>query len=233
MYFLLGAINIVYYTLLNRYHGAWGDTLVISHHHNNNEEIDPDPFVLGLGILTLVFTAGMYLEARRSNKALTGSVDILTSYQNNPQSLSTRERGIYRSRWYESQRALSRGRELVEGYQELIQHYRLEHEAFRFGSSRLRVSRADVRDLQRMATQIGRATSSLATHIDRLSEFLDDEDFQYVESIRDVLEENQQPHSFDAVVLLALRSLDLFDELLGEIGRREGFGESAPPDDEC
>ena len=198
------------------------------HHHNNNEEVDPDPFVLGLGILTLVFTAGMYLEARRSNKTSA----LAAAYQNNPQPLSTRERGIYRSRWYEAQRALSRGRELVEGYQELIQHYRLESEAFRFGSSRLRVSRADVRDLQRMAAQIGKATSALATHIDRLSEFLDDEDFQYVESIRDVLEENQQPHSFDAVILLALRSLDLFDELLGEIGLREGFGESASPDDE-
>ena len=205
---------------------------MISHHHNNNEEIDPDPFVIGLGILTLVFTAGMYLEARRSNKALTGAIDVLGDYQNNPKPLSTRQRGIYRSRWYEAQRALSRGRELVEGYQELIQRYRLESEAFRFGTSRLRVSRADVRDLQRMATQIGRATSALATHIYGLSEFLDDEDFHSVESIWEVLEENQQPHSFDAVVLLALRSLDLFDELLGEIGLREGFGESAPPDDE-
>ena len=129
-------------------------------------DIDPDPFTIGMGVMMLVFTAGTYLETRRSSANLASIRGALTQ--------ETHRR--FRTRWYRARQAVLTARELTEEYQEFIRYQGIEDYEFRFGAARLNLRRRRVNDMKGLCKRMGRATSDLATHIDNLSDFIDDRD---------------------------------------------------------
>lgn len=186
-------------------------------------DIDPDPFTIGMGVMMLLFTAGTYLEARRSSadvaairSALTQSTDIR----------ATQYRNRFRTRWYRARQAVLTARELTEEYQDFIRYLDIQGYGFRFGEARLNLPRPSVKVFKDLSRRMSRATNDLATHIDNLSDFIDDRDERLVSDILEAIADGQQPHTHDAIAILALQTITLFERLLHEISSREGFGDA-------
>lgn len=63
----------------------------------------------------------------------------------------------------------------------------------------------------------------MADNLDDISEFLGVEYQDLINQIMGKLHEQQLPHSYDAVVILAKDAIVLYEQLIDEIGRNEGF----------
>ncbi len=182
-------------------------------------DIDPDPFTIGMGVMMLIFTAGTYLEARRSSAAL-------AALRQHADTRVSQDRSRFRTRWYRARQAVLTARELTEEYQDFIRYQGIEDYGFRFGEARLILSRAHVNAIKGLSRRMSRATNDLANHIDDLSNFIDDRDEQLISDILEAIANGQQPHSHDAIAILALQAITLFDRLLLAISNREGFGDA-------
>lgn len=170
-------------------------------------EVDPDPFSIGLALLGLVVAGGSFLETRRQR-----------------QLQIERDTNRYRTRWYNARRTLLTAHQVVDEFQTFVAGRGFGDNEFGFGQVRLSMSRNDVRQFRSMMRRIGTATNAMAADIDALSEFLGPENQDLVNEIMEKVEENQRPHSYDAVIILAKDAIDSFDQLIEQIGNSQGFG---------
>ena len=164
------------------------------------DKVDPDPFAIGLGLLSLAVSGATFLEARRRW-----------------QSQRQQDLNRYRTRWYNAKRTLLRAREVVDEFQSFTSEHRYGKQPFGFGQVRLMLPRAEARRLRSMIGKTNAVTNSMAAHIDALSEFLGPEHQSLIEHIMGKIQENQRPHSYDAVILLARDAIDSFEELLSRL----------------
>lgn len=63
----------------------------------------------------------------------------------------------------------------------------------------------------------------MADNLDDISNFLGAEYQDLINQIMDKLHEQQLPHSYDAVLILARDAIALYNQLIEEIGENEGF----------
>lgn len=172
-------------------------------------EVDPDPFSIGLALLGLIFSGASFLEARLQR-----------------QQQLERDTNRYRTRWYNAKRTLLSARQVVDESQSFIAQHGCGDDSFGFGEVRLALTRNEVKNCRAMIKRISAATNSMAADIDALSEFLGPDNQELINRIMDKVKENQRPHSYDAVIILVKDAIDSFEQLIGDIGSLEGFGES-------
>lgn len=172
----------------------------------NDELIDPDPFVVGIAIFSCIASGGAFLEARKQR--------LLTESQN---------RGAFRAAWYAANRSLIHFRRAVDEFETYVLEDQYGGKSFNIGAVRLTV---DVRRKQAMRRLKGQALTTanmLSDHLDDVSEYLGDD---YQEAVGDVLVALGDigfPKSYRELVRKARESIDLYAELLEDIGMREQF----------
>ena len=162
--------------------------------------VDPDPFVIGLALLSLAVSGATFLENRRH-----------WSIQRQ------QDRNRFRTGWYNAKRTLLRAKEVIDEFQSFTSEHDYGEQSFGFGQVRLILTRGEARRLRGMIRSTNSVTNAMAAHVDALSEFLGPEHQGSIEAIMKRVEENQRPHSYDAVILLAKDAISSFEELLNEL----------------
>ena len=169
-------------------------------------EVDPDPFAIGFALLGLLFSGGTYLEARRRR--------MLSETQRNNE---------FRQKWFNSKRTLIHARRVIEEFETYVTEDGYGHQSFLFGTARMNLPRERVDQLRRIHANAHTTARYMADNLDDISEFLGVEYQDLINQIMDKLHEQQLPHSYDAVVILAKDAITLYEQLIDEIGRNEGF----------
>ena len=160
------------------------------------DKVDPDPFVIAQGLIQLVVAGATFLEWRARRQ---------------------RDFNRYRTKWHAAKRTLIRARAVVEEFQSFTSEHRYGDQRFYFGEVRLKLSKKEAKYLRSMVTETSRVTSAMAVNIDEMSEFIGSEHQDLIENIMDKVQENQRPHSYDAVIILAAYAIDLFEKLLSRL----------------
>ena len=173
---------------------------------SSDEEVDPDPFAIGFALLGLLFSGGTYLEARRRR--------MLSENQRNNE---------FRKKWFDSRRTLIHARRVIEEFETYVIEDGYGQQNFLFGTARMNLPRERVEQLRRIHANAHTTARYMADNLDDISEFLGEEYQDLINQIMDKLHEQQLPHSYDAVVILAKDSIRLYEQLIEEIGRNEGF----------
>ena len=167
---------------------------------------DPDPFAWGLSLLATLFSGGAYLEIRRQAR------------------LSEEEReGEFRRTWFTARRTMIYSRKVIEEFSTYAAELRFGQQEFRYGVGRMNLPRSTVRDLRRLHANCLNNAMHLADELDEISEYLDASYSQAIQKIQDKLTEVQIPHTYDAIILVFKEGLSLYEALIDEVGRKEGF----------
>jgi hypothetical protein len=171
------------------------------------EDIDPDPFAIAFGILSVVFAGGAYLEQRRQREVQ-----------------EEQGRAEFRRAWYESRRTLIHARRVVEEFATYVSEDRLGTTEFLFGKVRLTVDRGRANQLRRLHGNAHTTAQNLADNLDAISDFLGQEYDPQVEAIHSLLVSvTGFPENYRATVRLARSALDVYEDLIEAIGERENF----------
>ena len=177
---------------------------MLDDHHD--ELVDPDPFAIGFGLLSLLFSGGAYLESRRRR--------MLTAQQRG---------GEFRKTWFHAQRTLIHARRIVEEFATYVAEDGFGDQEFLFGRARMNLPRERVDQLRRLHANCQTTALHMADSLDDLSEFLDSSYSAILDRIQNRLVEIQMPHTYDAVVVLVRDVVALYEELIDGIGKQEGF----------
>ena len=173
---------------------------------NSGNLSDPDPFGWGISLLSALFSGASYLETRRQNR------------------LTAEEReGRFRRTWFSARRTVIHSRRVVEEFATYVQELGFGSDEFRFGGRRLDLPREVVKDIRRLHANCLMNATHLADDLDDLSEFLDSAYSPIIKRIQDRLTEAQMPHTYDAIVVLVKDGVSLYEELLREVSKQEGF----------
>ena len=174
--------------------------------NSDSDEVDPDPFAIGFALLGLLFSGGTYLEARRRR--------MLSETQRNNE---------FRTNWFAARRTLIHARRIIEEFATYVAEDGFGSENFLFGTARMNLPRHRVVQLRRVHANAQTTARYMAETLDDLSEFLGPEYQDLIDQIMDKLHEQQLPHSYDAVVILARDAISLYERLLESVGNKEGF----------
>lgn len=169
--------------------------------------VDPDPFLLGTALLGMVFAGASYLEARRqTNIMIRQSETTARNYERR-----------FRQKYFASERALFSAREVTDSFESRMIENGFADNVFAYGERRLFITREQVRGLRALVRRIHDASDSMSMCLDELSEFLGPGHQRNIDRIHERIREQQRPHTYDALVLLANDAIDLYAELLDEI----------------
>ena len=171
-----------------------------------DEEVDPDPFAIGFALLGVLFSGGTYLETRRRR--------MLSESQRNNE---------FRQKWFNCRRTLIHARRVIEEFETYVAEDGYGRESFLFGTARMNLPRERVDQLRRIHANAHTTARHMGDDLDAISEFLGVEYQDLINQIMDKLHEQQLPHSYDAVVILAKDSLSLYERLISRVGENEGF----------
>ena len=169
-------------------------------------EVDPDPFAIGFALLGLLFSGSTYLEARRRR--------MLSETQRNNE---------FRQKWFNSRRTLIHARRVIDEFETYVVEDGYGNQSFLFGTARMNLPRERVDQLRRIHANAHTTARNMADNLDDISEFLGEEYQDLINQILDKLHEQQLPHSYDAVIILAKDAIALYDQLIDSIGKNEGF----------
>lgn len=173
---------------------------------DDNELVDPDPFAIGFALLGLLFSGATYLEARRQR--------MLSE---------TQRMNEFRRRWFDCRRTLIHARRVVEEFETYVAEDGYGHQGFLFGTARMNLPRSRVDQLRHLHTNAHTTARYMADNLDDISNFLGAEYQDLINQIMDKLREQQLPHSYDAVLILAKDAIALYDQLIEKVGENEGF----------
>ena len=166
----------------------------------------PDPFAWGLSLLAALFSGASYLEMRRQTR------------------LTAEEReGEFRQTWFTARRTMIYSRKVVEEFETYAAELRFGHQEFRYGAGRMNLPRSTVRNLRRLHANCLSNAMHMADDLDEISEYLDSSYSQAIQNIQDKLTEAQIRHTYDAIILVFKDGLRLYEALIDEVGRKEGF----------
>jgi hypothetical protein len=181
------------------------------------DDIDPDPFMIGIAIFSCVASGGAFLEARRTRQ--------LSELKN---------RGEFRGAWYASNRSLIHFKQATDEFETYIFEDHYGGKDFTIGAVRLNVDFRRKQALRRLKGQALITANILSDNVDDPSEFLGDE---YQEAITELLGHLSTigfPQSYRELISKAREAINLYAELLEDIGTREQFellGENADEGD--
>jgi hypothetical protein len=95
--------------------------------------VDPDPFVVGLGLIQVMAAGGAFLEARRQR-----------------QTMETSARNDFRKAWYDSRRSLIYFRRTADEFETHIFEEGFGRRAFRIGVVRLQLDFTKHKSIRRL-----------------------------------------------------------------------------------
>src|SRR3954467_15557270 len=106
---------------------------VITEIRSGPQEIDPDPFSVGITILSLMFAGGSYLEARKQNNQA-----------------GAQARVDFRKAWFDARPTLIHARRIVEEFNTYVAGANFGRVQFGFGNIRLMIDRGRAQQLRRL-----------------------------------------------------------------------------------
>ena len=170
--------------------------------------VDPDPFSIGLGLITVLAAAGGYLEARRRRR-----VDEQS------------QRTEFRAAWFRARRSLIFFQQALSEFETYVLEEGFGRRSFGIGSIRLELDAGRHQALRRLHGQTMTTANFAADNFDELSNFLGPEDQETVDRVTTRLAEISFPNDYRGVVAMSREALSLFTDLLDDIGDRENFNE--------
>ena len=169
--------------------------------------VDPDPFSIGLGLLQIISAGASFLEARRQRQLI-------------EQGQAER----FRSAWFQSKRSLIFFKRTADEFETYMLEGGYARRAFRIGSVRLYVDRHQHQALRRLHGQTMTTASHLADDLDDLSDFLDARDQPAIDALQARLVKMESfPDSYRDVISLSREVIQLYQDLIDDVGEREGF----------
>ncbi len=179
----------------------------------SDDLVDPDPFLFGTALLGMIFAGVSYLDSRRQTSLM--ELQLMRE--------DDRYRRRFRQKYFASERALFQAREVTDQFESRMIENDFADSVFAYGERRLFVSRDQVRGLRGLVRRIHSVADSMSMCLDELSEFLGPEHQRNIDRIHERVREQQRPHTYDALVLLANDAIDLYAELLDDINEQEQF----------
>ncbi len=173
------------------------------------ELVDPDPFSIGLGLFSIIASGVAFLETRRSRQFVEQS-----------------QREHFRAAWFQSRRSLIFFKQAVDEFETYMLEDAYGRKAFRIGSVRLMVTRGRHQSMRRLHGQTMTTANYMADNLDDLSDFLGPEDQAKVDEILQKMSDVRFPELYRDVIISARGAVELYSDLLDEIGEREGFGQT-------
>ena len=177
----------------------------------DDPDIDPDPFSVGITILSLIFAGGSYLEARRAREAA-----------------GAQARNDFRSAWFDARRTLIHARRIIEEFNTYVSEDNFGRVEFGFGKIRLQIDRGRALQLRRLHGNAHTTAEHMADDLDRLADHLDASYQERIDAILALLRQiSQFPQNYREVVTTARGALDLYEALINDIGDRENSFEQS------
>jgi len=154
-----------------------------------------------------MFAGGSYLEARKQNNQA-----------------GAQARVDFRKAWFDARRTLIHARRIVEEFNTYVAEDNFGRVQFGFGNIRLMIDRGRAQQLRRLHGNAHTTAEHMADDLDRLGDHLDASYQERIESIMTLLKEvNQFPANYRAVVMKAREALDLYEELITDVGEKENL----------
>lgn len=173
----------------------------------DSEFVDPDPFIIGLGILQIVAAGGAFLESRRQRRELQRA-----------------QRQQFRATWYAARRSVIFLKRTADEFETYMFEGAYGRRQFRIGAVRLSVDPVQHQAMRRMHGQTMKTAQHLADDLDDLSNYLGTEDQQRIDAIHDRLNRiDHLPDQYRDVIQLAREAVQLYSDLLDDVGEREQF----------
>lgn len=168
--------------------------------------VDPDPFAIGIAIFSMVVGGASWLEARRQR-----------------QFIERQHQDRFRAAWFEASRTLIHARRVVAEFATYVREDAYGNQDFMFGKVGLTLDPERAARLQRLYGNALTTANWLGQNLERLSEFVLSKYVPLIDQIHQKLTEQSFPHSYDALLMLATDTVELFERLIKEIGSDEGF----------
>lgn len=183
------------------------------HNELDPEFVDPDPFIIGLGILQIVAAGGAFLESRRQRRELQRA-----------------QRQQFRATWYAARRSVIFLKRTADEFETYMFEGAYGRRQFRIGAVRLSVDPVQHQAMRRMHGQTMKTAQHLADDLDDLSNYLGTEDQQRIDAIHDRLNRiDHLPDQYRDVIQLAREAVQLYSDLLDDVGEREQFESDGEP----
>jgi hypothetical protein len=170
----------------------------------DHEDIDPDPFSLGLAIIGAVTGAASWIETRRANKAEAEE--------------EARQR---RAAWYACVRSVVVLEDAIGEFARQVAGRDFGEREFRFGGVRITFpNRQAAREFAELSRRIDGARSDVTTSFDRLSNFLGDEATEQVNDLIGSTENTLKvlPENYIQVLGAASRCVIDIKRFLAQVG---------------
>lgn len=177
---------------------------------HEEQTIDPDPFSIGLGLITVLAATGGYLESRRRRQVTEQS-----------------QRQEFRSAWFRARRSLIFFQQAVSEFETYVLEEGFGRRGFHIGSIRLEVDAGRHQALRRLHGQTMTTANRAADSFDDLSDFLGPEDQRNVDHVTTTLAGIEFPDTYRGVIAMSREALRLLTDLLEDIGEREHFDDIA------
>lgn len=173
------------------------------------QEIDPDPFGIGIGLFAAMVSGASFLEARRQTKFLLDQ-----------------QRGAFRAAWFEARRSVIFFKRSLDEFETYVLEDGYGRKAFRVGSVRLVVTSRRAHEMKRLRGQALVTAHRLGDNLDELSNHLGPEDQEAVTGILAALNDlGAFPDRYADVVTQGRSVIALYTAMLDAIGEREAFDE--------
>lgn len=173
---------------------------------NNEELIDPDPFAIAFALLGIIIAGGSYLETRR-----------------NRQFLERQAREEFRTVWFRAKRTLIHAKRITEEFATYVKEESFGESEFLFGTIKLTIDQDKAQQFRRIHGNAQTTAMHMADDLDDLSNYLSSEYQERIDAIQSKIKEQMVPHSYDAVLILARDTIDLYEKLITDIGEKEKF----------
>lgn len=173
--------------------------------------VDPDPFMIGIGIFGCIAGGGAFLEARRTR-----------------QLNESQMRGEFRKAWFTATRTVIHFKRAVDEFETYVMEDRYGTKNFRIGAVRLVVDAGRKQSMRRLKGQTFTTANRLADDLDDLSEHLGPEYAEAIQELIDKLGQVTFPESYRELLRTARDAINLYSDLLEDIGQREQFEPSDP-----
>ena len=130
----------------------------------------------------------------------------------------------FRKAWFDARRTLIHARRIVEEFNTYVSEDNFGRVEFGFGKIRLQIDRGRAQQLRRLHGNAHTTAEHMADDLDRLADHLDASYQERIDAVIALLREiNQFPANYRAVVMKAREALELYEELVTDVGERENL----------
>ncbi len=174
---------------------------------SSDELVDPDPFSVGLGLVQIFAAGVMFLEARRHSQATQQG-----------------QRDQFLAVYFQAKRSLIFFKRAVDEFETYIFEGGYGRKEFRIGAVRIMFEPRQRQAMRRLHGQILTTANHMADNLDDISEHLGPEDQKNVDAIHARAKGIEAfPDSYRDVIALSREAVQLYQDLLDDVGERENF----------